>query len=97
MVIDVIFVVFVFWGFYFGFFWGIIKMVFMIFLVVFGLMIVFCFGLDMMKFLEFVVNDNVLMFLVGFLFIFVLMMVIICLFVSFLEGVFEFVNINFIN
>lgn len=97
MVIDVIFAVFALWGFYLGFSRGIIKTVFTILSVVFGLMIAFRFGPDMTHFLESAVNDNALMFLAGFLLTFVLTMVIIRLFASFLEGAMESANINFIN
>lgn len=97
MVIDVIFAVFALWGFYLGFSRGIIKTVFTILSVVFGLMMAFRFGPDVTSFLETAVNDNALMFLAGFLLTFVLTMVIIRLFASFLEGALESANINFIN
>ena len=97
MVIDVIFAVFALWGFYLGFSRGIIRTVFTILSVVFGLLVAFRFGPDMTQFLETAVNDNALMFLAGFLLTFVLTMVIIRLFASFLEGALESANINFIN
>lgn len=97
MVIDVIFAVFAVWGFYLGFSRGIIKTVFTILSVVFGLMIAFRFGPEVTEFLETAVNDNALMFLAGFLLTFVLTMVIIRLFASFLEGALESANLNFLN
>lgn len=97
MVIDIIFAAAAIWGFYLGFSRGIIKTIFTILSVVFGLMIAFRFGPDITVLLERTVSDNALMFIAGFLLTFVLTMVGIRLFANFLEGALESANINFIN
>lgn len=97
MVIDIIFATAAIWGFYLGFSRGIIKTIFTILSVVFGLMIAFRFGPDITALLERTVSDNALMFIAGFLLTFVLTMVGIRLFANFLESALESANINFIN
>ncbi|TXB63013.1 CvpA family protein [Phaeodactylibacter luteus] len=97
MVIDVIFAVASLWGFYVGFSRGIIKTIFTILSVIFGLMIAFRFGPDVTGLLESTVSDNPLMFVAGFLLTFVLTMMGIRLFANMLEGALESANINFIN
>lgn len=97
MVIDVIFLVAALWGFYLGFARGIIKTVFTIISVVFGLMMAFRFGPQVTGVLERSLSDNPLMFIAGFLITWVAVMFIIRLFARALEGVLESANINFIN
>lgn len=97
MVIDVVFIVAALWGFYLGFSRGIIKTVFTIVSVVFGLMMAFRFGPVVTSFLESALSDNALMFIAGFLITFVGTMFLIRLFARFLEGALESANINFIN
>ncbi|NBC09467.1 MAG: hypothetical protein GVY26_19930 [Bacteroidetes bacterium] len=97
MVIDVVFAIFALWGFYLGFVRGIIKTVFTILSVIFGLMIAFRFGPQVTEILEQALSDNALMFIAGFLLTFVLTMLIIRLFARVLEGALETANINFIN
>ncbi|MCG8329960.1 MAG: CvpA family protein [Chitinophagales bacterium] len=97
MVIDVVFIVMALWGFYLGFTRGIIRTIFTIISVVFGLMMAFRFGPDVTHLLERTLSDNALMFIAGFLITFVGTMFIIRLFARFLEGALESANINFIN
>jgi membrane protein required for colicin V production len=97
MVIDVVFAIFALWGFYLGFVRGIIKTVFTIMSVVFGLMMAFRFGPQMTDILEQLLSDNALMFVAGFLLTFVLTMLVIRLIARVLEGALESANINFIN
>ncbi|MCB0580765.1 MAG: CvpA family protein [Phaeodactylibacter sp.] len=97
MAIDLIFVVLAAWGFYLGFSRGIIKTIFTILSVVFGLMMAFRFGPEITNVLESLFTENPLMFLAGFLLTFVGTMFLIRLFANFLEGALESANINFIN
>lgn len=97
MAIDLIFLVLAGWGFYLGFSRGIIKTIFTILSVIFGLMMAFRFGPDVTGMLESMFSDNPLMFLAGFLLTFVGTMFVIRLIANFLEGALEAANINFIN
>ncbi|MCB0550692.1 MAG: CvpA family protein [Phaeodactylibacter sp.] len=97
MAIDLIFLVLAGWGFYLGFSRGIIKTIFTIFSVVFGLMMAFRFGPEVTGILESMFNENPLMFIAGFLLTFVGTMFIIRFFANLLEGALETANINFIN
>ena len=97
MAIDLIFVVLAAWGFYLGFSRGIIKTIFTILSVVFGLMMAFRFGPTVTGTLESLFSENPLMFIAGFLLTFVGTMFIIRFLASSLEGVLESANINFIN
>jgi membrane protein required for colicin V production len=97
MAIDLVLGVFALWGFYLGFVRGIIKTVFTILSVIFGLMIAFRFGPQVTSVLERTLSDNALMFIAGFLLTFVLTMLFIRLFARVLEGALETANINFIN
>ena len=98
MVIDVIFAIVAGYGFYIGFSRGIIKTVFTVISVIFGVIAAFRFGPFMTEVLESTFNsDNPLMFLAGFLLAFVLTMVLIRMFSSAIENVLESANINIIN
>lgn len=97
MAIDIIFVILAAWGFYLGFSRGIIKTIFTILSVVFGLMMAFRFGPEVTSMLESMLQENPLMFLAGFLLTFVGTMLIIRMLANFLEGALETANINFIN
>lgn len=98
MVIDLILAIAVGYGFFIGFSRGIIKTVFTILSVLFGLIAAFKFAPSMTNFLETTFNStNALMFVAGFLLTFVLTMVLIRLFARGLEGIFQTININFIN
>ncbi len=97
MIIDIIFAVLAAWGFYLGYSRGIIRTIFTIISVVFGLMMAFRFGPEATKMLESMFSENPLMFIAGFLITFVLTMFVIRLIASFLEGALETANINFIN
>lgn len=98
MVIDVIFAIVAGYGFYIGFSRGIIKTVFTVISVIFGVIAAFRFGPFMTEVLESTFNsDNPLMFLAGFLLAFVLTMVLIRMFSSAIENVLESANINIVN
>lgn len=95
--IDLIFLVLAVWGFYLGFSRGIIKTIFTIFSVVFGLMMALRFGPEVTNVLESLLKENALMFIVGFLVTFVGTMFFIRLIASFLEGALQTAHINIIN
>ena len=98
MVIDIIFAIVAAYGFYLGYSKGIIKTIFTILSVTFGLMAAFKFGPSFTQFLENTFNnDNPLMFIAGFLLSFVITMVIIRMLARGLEGLLESANINVIN
>ncbi len=97
MAIDLILLVLAGWGFYLGFSRGIIKTIFTILSVIFGLMMAFRFGPQVTGLLESLFSENPLMFVAGFLLTFVGTMLIIRLIANFLEGALEAANINFIN
>ncbi len=98
MVIDIIFVIALLWGFYLGFSKGIIKTIFTLASILLGLLAAFKFAPATTNFLETALkNTNPLMFLAGFLVTFVATMYLIRLFARGLEGIFKAANINFIN
>ena len=98
MAIDIMFAVAVVVGFYMGFARGIIKTVFGIIALLFGLMAAFKFAPATTKFLETsFASNNPLMFLAGFLISFVVTMFLIRLFARGLEGALKTANINVIN
>ena len=98
MVIDIIFVITILYGFYLGYSKGIIQTVFTVLSIFFGLMAAFKFAEATTNFLEKALNNhNPLMFLAGFLLSFVVTMIIIRMIARGLEGVLKSVNINFIN
>jgi uncharacterized membrane protein required for colicin V production len=98
MVIDIIFVIAAGYGFYLGFSRGIIRTVFTVLSLLFGLMAAFKFAPAATRFLETAFNNtNPLMFIAGFLLSFVLTMIIIRLIARALEGVLKTANINILN
>ena len=97
MAIDLIFLVLAAWGFYLGFSRGIIKTIFTIFSVIFGLMMAFRFGPEVTSTLESLFQENPLMFIAGFLLTFVGTMLIIRLIANFLEGALQTAHINIVN
>jgi membrane protein required for colicin V production len=97
MVIDIIFAVSAAWGFYVGFSRGIVKTIFTVLSVVFGLIMALRFGPQVTGLLESAFSKNPLMFIAGFLITFVGTMMIIRLFARFIEGALQTANINFIN
>jgi membrane protein required for colicin V production len=97
MVIDIIFAVSAAWGFYVGFSRGIVKTIFTVLSVVFGLIMALRFGPQVTGVLESAFSKNPLMFIAGFLVTFVGTMMLIRLFARFIEGALESANINFIN
>jgi len=97
MIIDIVFAIVAAYGFYLGFSKGIIKTVFTVLSVLFGLMAAFKFSPAMTDFLESTFSSHPMMFLVGFLLSFVLTMVFIRMIARFLEGALETANINILN
>lgn len=97
MVIDIIFAILAAYGFYLGFSKGIIRTVFSIISVLFGLMAAFKFGPSTTELLKSLFTDHPLMFVAGFLLSFVLTMFLIRLFAKMIEGLLEKANINIIN
>jgi len=98
MAIDIIFVITMLYGFYLGFSRGIIKTVFTVLSIIFGLMAAFKFAPAMTDFLESASgNNNPLMLIAGFLLSFVLMMMLIRMIARGLEGILKTANINIIN
>ncbi len=98
MIIDIIFLIIALWGFYQGYSRGIIKTVFTVFSIVFGLMIAFKLTPAATRFLETAFNTtNALTFIAGFLLVFVLTMIIIRMTARFLEKSLEAAQINIIN
>lgn len=98
MVIDIIFIIALLWGFYLGFSKGIIKTLFTVLSIILGLLAAFKFAPATTNFLETALkNTNPLMFLAGFICTFVLTMFLIRMFARGLEGIFKAANINFIN
>ena len=96
-VIDIIFVILAAWGFYLGFSRGIIKTIFTVFSVIFGLMMAFRFGPEVTGMLESLFQENALMFIAGFLLTFVGTMLFIRMLANFIEGALETAHINIIN
>ncbi len=98
MIIDVIFLIIAGWGFYQGFSRGIIKTVFTVFSIVFGLMVAFKFSPAATRFIETAFHSNSpLNFIAGFLLAFVLTMIIIRMTAQFFEKTLQAANINVIN
>ena len=97
MIIDIIFAVAAAWGFYIGFSRGIVKTIFTVLSIVFGLVMAFRFSPQVTSLLETLFTKNPLMFIAGFLVTFVGTMMLIRLFARFLEGALQTANINFVN
>lgn len=98
MAIDIMFGIMVLIGFYIGFSRGIIKTVLSVLSLVFGLMAGFKFAGPMTTFLrQSTGQDTPLMFAVGFLLSFAIVMILIRMFAKGLESVLQAANINIIN
>ncbi len=98
MIIDILFLLVAGWGFYQGYSRGIIKTVFTVFSIVFGLMAAFKFAPAATRFLETAFHsDSPLTFVAGFLLAFVLTMIIIRTAAKFFEKTLQAANINVIN
>ena len=98
MTLDIIFVLVAALGFWMGYSRGIIKTVFTILSFTIGLLAAFKMAPAFTRFLEDITkNDTPLMFIVGFLLSFIIMMVILRLISNGLEGLLKSANINFIN
>lgn len=98
MVIDVLLLIFAGWGFYQGYSRGIIKTVFTVFSIIFGLMAAFKLAPGTARMLESSFKlEHTFSFPVGFLLAFILTMIIIRLAAQFLEKALQTANINFIN
>ncbi len=98
MAIDIMFALAIISGFYIGFARGIIKTVFGVIALLFGLMAAFKFAPATTKFLETsFASNNPLMFLAGFLISFAATMFLIRMLARGLEGALKTANINGIN
>lgn len=98
MALDIMCAILAVYGFYLGFSRGIIKTVFTIMAVFFGIIAAAKFGPSMTDFLQSLFSyHNPLMFLAGLLLTFVLTMAIIRMLSNGLENVLESANINIIN
>ena len=98
MAIDIIFVIVAGYGFYLGFSKGIIKTVFTVLSILFGLMAAMRFAKPMTDFLANATGSaNPLMFIAGFLLTFVLTMLLIRLIARGVEGFLKTANINVVN
>ena len=98
MVIDIIFFFAAIFGFYIGFSRGIIRTVFTVLSLLFGVVAAVKFGPALTRFLESALNyHNPLMFFAGLILAFMLTLVLIRTLASGLEGVLQSANINIIN
>ncbi|MEO1517622.1 MAG: CvpA family protein [Bacteroidota bacterium] len=98
MVIDIVFFIFIAYGFYLGFSRGIIRTAFTILSLTIGVMASLKLAPATTKFLETTfADDNPLMFLAGMLLSFTIVMVILRMIARGLEGILKTANINVIN
>lgn len=97
--IDLMFLIIAGYGFFIGYTRGIIRTVFTVLSVLFGLLAALKFGPTISKLLkeDLIQSDNPMMFLAGFLIAFLLTMILIRLFARGVEGVLQTVQINVIN
>lgn len=98
MVIDIICLIFAAYGFYLGFSKGIIKTVFTLISIVFGIIAAAKFGPMMTDFLESAFNyTHGLMFIAGTLVVFGLTWLLIRILANSLEGILKTGNVNIVN
>ncbi|MEM9919357.1 MAG: CvpA family protein [Bacteroidota bacterium] len=98
MVLDIIFFIFIAYGFYLGFSRGIIRTAFTVLSLTVGVIASLKLAPATTKFLETTLNnDNPLMFLAGLLLSFAVIMFILRMISKFLEGILKTANINVIN
>ncbi len=98
MIIDLMFLGVAIYGLYIGFGRGIIKTVFTVASVVFGIVVAFRFSPDLTEFLETAFDsDNPLLFIPGFLLTLVITMILIRSVAKVFENGLKTANINFIN
>lgn len=98
MAIDIMCAMMALYGFYLGYTRGIIKTVFTVLSIFFGIVAAAKFGPAMTEFLQSAFNYyNPLMFLAGLMLSFILTMALIRLLANGLEGILESANINVIN
>ncbi len=98
MIIDGLLLVFAGWGFYQGFSRGIIKTVFTVFSIIFGLTVAFKLAPAATRFFDSLLkSDSPINFILGFLLSFFLTMIIIRLAARFLEKAMRGANVNIIN
>ncbi len=96
-IIDIICGIVTVYGFWVGYSRGIIQTVFRILSIVIGLVAAFKFSPSMTEFLKDNLSDNPMMFILGFILTFIITMFLIRILASGIEGLFQTVNINFIN
>ena len=98
MAIDIMFVIMVLIGFYIGFSRGIIKTVLSVLSIIFGIIAGFKFSGPMTTFLkQSTGQDKPIMFAVGFLLSFAIVMILIRMLAKGLESILQSANINIIN
>ena len=98
MAIDIMFVIMVLIGFYIGFSRGIIKTVLSVLSIIFGIIAGFKFAGPMETFLiQATGQDRPIMFVVGFLLSFAIVMILIRMLAKGLESILQSANINIIN
>lgn len=98
MAIDIILLIFAGWGFYVGYSRGIIKTIFAILSLLFGLLAGLKFAPAASEFLKTVFNStNPLLFIAGFLLAFTLTMILIRMLAKGLEGILKTARINILN
>ena len=98
MIIDILLLLVVAWGFYQGYSKGILKTVFTVFSIVFGIMAAFKLAPATTRFLETAFHtDSPFTFIAGFLMAFLLTMIIIRLMAQFATKALQAANINIIN
>ncbi len=98
MAIDIILIIFATWGFYIGYSRGIIKTIFAILSILFGLLAALRFAPAASDFLQAVFkSNNPLLFIGGFLLAFGLTMLLIRMFAKGLESILKTARINIIN
>ena len=98
MIIDAILVLVIAWGFYTGFSRGIIKTIFTVFSIAFGVVAAFKFAPTLANLLKSFLNgSNELMYFIGLGSAFLLTMFIIRMFAKGFENILQAANLNFIN
>ena len=98
MIIDILFLIFGGWGFYQGYSRGIIKTVFTVFAILFGLVAAFKLSPAATRFLETAFNtESPFTFVAGFLLAFLVTLILMRIIANFFEKALRAANINFVN
>ncbi len=97
MSLDLIFLVFFVYGFYIGFTRGIIRAVFSILAIAFGILAAMMFSPYMTKFLEDHFSESPMMFIVGFVLTFITVFLLFRIAAKLMESLFTKMRINVLN